>query len=181
MLHSLILLLKQIDKSIVCSIFLPALSLVLDNNRAQYFVSCGKCRSIVTYKSASSTGVLKKYNIINFYDTLSRTFVDEMLLEYGLSLNANSFIITDNESKMVVALHGANHVDCSGHHIHKILKHSFTITKIDGIEVMQTFDVIKSLIAHFRRSHRQVKLLRKRQTFSSTRFSGAYYMMVSCP
>jgi hypothetical protein len=101
-------------------------------------------------------------------------------MEYDLSLNTNSFIITDNEPKIVVALRGANPVVRSDHYINKILEHSFTISKSNCVEVVQTFDIIKSLVSNFRRSHRQVKLSRKLQTFSATRFSGAYYMMVSC-
>ncbi|CAF1537198.1 unnamed protein product [Rotaria sp. Silwood1] len=84
-----------------------------------------------------------------------RKFIDEILSEYGLSLNTNSFIITDNEPKIIAALRGTNRVGCSDHYINKILEHSFTLSKSGCVEVIQTFDVIKSLVASFRRSHRQ--------------------------
>ncbi|CAF1449139.1 unnamed protein product [Rotaria sp. Silwood1] len=97
----------------------------------------------------------KPYSLENPTAPNIRKFVDELLLEYGLSLNTNSFIITDNEPKMIAALRGANRVGCSDHYINKILEHSFTISKSGCVEVVQTFDVIKSLVANFRRSHRQ--------------------------
>ncbi|CAF3281405.1 unnamed protein product [Rotaria sp. Silwood2] len=119
----------------------------------------------------------KPYTLENQTALNIRKFIDELLLEYGLSLNTNSFIITDNEPKMIAALRGANRVGCSDHYINKILEHSFTLSKSGCVEVVQTFDVVKSLVANFRRSHRQINLSRKLQTYSSTRFSGAYYMM----
>ena len=101
-----------------------------------------------------------------------------MLFEYGLSLNKNAFITTDNEPKMVAALRGANRIGCADHYVNKILEHSFTISNSNCAEVVQVFDAVKSLVANFRRSHRQIKLSRKLQTFSCTRFSGVYYMLV---
>ncbi len=121
----------------------------------------------------------KPYTLENQTAPNIRKFIDDFLLDYGLSLNSNSFIVTDNEPKMLAALRGANRVGCSDHYLNKILEHSFTITKSNCIDIIQTFDVIKSLVSNFRRSHKQVKLSRKLQTFSPTRFSGAYYMMVS--
>ncbi|CAF4234931.1 unnamed protein product, partial [Rotaria socialis] len=179
----------------------------------------------------------KPYTLENQTAPNVRNFVYELLLEYGLSLNTNSFIVTDNEPKMIAALRDANRVGsqvvhsynriqsdlkigCIGsymkidkiqqipsdsgpifgslgsesdivrsyptlgsdapkndHYINKILEHSFTVSKSRCVEVVETFDIIKSLVANFRRSHRQLKLSRELQTFSSTRFSEVYYMM----
>jgi pyruvate/oxaloacetate carboxyltransferase len=80
---------------------------------------------------------------------------------------------------MIAALRGANRVGCSDHYINKVLEHSFTLKQSNCVEVIRIFDVVKTLVANFRRSHRQIKLSRKLQTFSSTRFSGAYCMLVS--
>ncbi|CAF1473770.1 unnamed protein product [Rotaria magnacalcarata] len=106
-----------------------------------------------------------------------RKFIDDLLLDYGLSLNTNSFIVTDNEPKMLAALRGANRVGCSDHYINKALEHAFTSPKSNCVEVIQVFDIVRSLVENFRRCHRQIKLSRKLQTFSVTRFSGAYYML----
>jgi len=68
------LLLKSNDKSIKLkkveqtehgSSFWPKFSLVLVNDIIQDFVLCDKCRSIITYKSSTGTGGLKKpFNIL---------------------------------------------------------------------------------------------------------------------
>jgi hypothetical protein len=121
----------------------------------------------------------KPYTLENQTAPNIRKFVDDLLAEYGLYLNTNSFIITDNEPKMIAALRGANRVGCSDHYINKVLEHSFTISTSGCVEVIQIFDLVQSLVANFRRCHRQIKLSRKLQTFSKTRFSGAYYMLVS--
>jgi HSP90 family molecular chaperone len=66
------LLLKSNDKSIKLkkveqtehgSSFWPKFSLVLVNDIIQDFVLCDKCRSIITYKSSTGTGGLKKHLI----------------------------------------------------------------------------------------------------------------------
>ncbi|CAF3071012.1 unnamed protein product [Rotaria sp. Silwood2] len=119
----------------------------------------------------------KPYTLANQTASNVRKFLDDLLLEYGLSLNENSFITTDNEPKMIAALRGANRIGCADHYINKILEHSFTISNSNCTEVIQVFEAVKSLVGNFRRCHRQIKLSRKLQTFSSTRFSGAYFML----
>ncbi|CAF3408255.1 unnamed protein product [Rotaria socialis] len=52
----------------------------------------------------------KPYTLENQTAPNVRNFVYELLLEYGLSLNTNSFIVTDNEPKMIAALRDANRV-----------------------------------------------------------------------
>ncbi|CAF2229394.1 unnamed protein product, partial [Rotaria magnacalcarata] len=110
-------------------------------------------------------------------DMWTEKYSDDLLLDYGLSLNTNSFIVTDNEPKMLAALRGANRVGCSDHYINKALEHAFTSPKSNCVEVIQVFDIVRSLVENFRRCHRQIKLSRKLQTFSVTRLSGAYYML----
>ncbi|CAF4221761.1 unnamed protein product [Rotaria magnacalcarata] len=97
----------------------------------------------------------KPYTLENQTTPNVRTFVDELLLEYGLSLNTNSLIVRDNEPKMIAALRGANRVGCSDHYNNKILEHSFTVSKSRCVEVVEAFDIIKNIVASFRRSHRQ--------------------------
>ncbi|CAF5145503.1 unnamed protein product, partial [Rotaria magnacalcarata] len=50
----------------------------------------------------------KPYTLANQTAPNVRKFIDDLLHDYGLSLNTNSFIVTDNESKMLAALRGAN-------------------------------------------------------------------------
>ncbi|CAF4556800.1 unnamed protein product, partial [Rotaria socialis] len=119
----------------------------------------------------------KPYTLANQTAPNIRKFIDDLLHDYGLSLNTNSFIVTDNEPKMLAALRGANRVGCSDHYINKALEHAFTSPKSNCVEVIQVFDIVGSLVENFRRCHRQIKLSRKLQTFSVTRFSGAYYML----
>lgn len=121
----------------------------------------------------------KPYNLANQTSPNIRKFIDDLLLEYGISLDTHSFIVTDNEPKMLAALRGANRIGCSDHYVNKVLEHLFTSSNSHCSEVIQVFELVKSLVANFRRSHYQVKLSRKLQTFSVTRFSGAYYMLVS--
>ncbi|CAM4844024.1 unnamed protein product [Rotaria magnacalcarata] len=97
----------------------------------------------------------KPYTLENQTTPNVRKFVDELLLEYGLSLNTNSLIVRDNEPKMIAALRGANRVGCSDHYNNKILEHSFTVSKSRCVEVVEAFDIIKNIVASFRRSHRQ--------------------------
>ena len=80
---------------------------------------------------------------------------------------------------MVAALRGANRIGCVDHFVNKILEHSFTISNSNCAEVIQVFDAVKSFVANFQRSHHQIKLSRKCQTFSCTRFSNVYCMLVS--
>ena len=108
-----------------------------------------------------------------------RKFIDNYLFEYGFSLDQNAFITTDNEPKMVAALSGANRIECADHYVNKIFEHSFTISNSNCAEVIRVFDAIKSLAANFRRSHRQIELSCKLQTFSCSRFNDIYYMLVN--
>ncbi|CAF4038052.1 unnamed protein product [Rotaria sp. Silwood1] len=97
----------------------------------------------------------KPYTLANQTAPNIRKFVDDLLADYNLSLNPNSFIVSDNEPKMLAALRGVNRVGCSDHYLNKILEHSFTAPKSDCIQVIQVFDIVKTLVANFRRSHRQ--------------------------
>ncbi|CAF4165076.1 unnamed protein product [Rotaria sordida] len=97
----------------------------------------------------------KPYTLANQTAPNIRKFIDDLLADYNLSLNPNSFIVSDNEPKMLAALRGANRVGCSDHYLNKILEHSFTAPNSDCVQVIQVFDIIKTLVANFRRSHRQ--------------------------
>jgi len=98
------------------------------------------------------------------------------------STRINSSTSTSTSSILpsaAAALRSANRIGCSDHYINKRLEHSFTLSKSRCVEAVEVFDIIKTLVTNIRRCHRQIKLSRKLQTFSPTRFSGVYYMLVS--
>jgi hypothetical protein len=62
------------------------------------------------------------------------------------------------------------------------LEHAFTSETIDKqtvdcVEVQALFKHVKTLVTHIHRSHKQLKLTRKLQTYSETRFNGAFCML----
>ncbi|CAF1436953.1 unnamed protein product [Adineta ricciae] len=112
-----------------------------------------------------------------------RTFVERILDEYGLKLDDGKYVMSDNENKMKSTFNfKCKRIGCSSHYLNKQLEHGFTSETIDKqpvdcTEVQELFDNIKALIAHIRRSHKQLKLSRKLQVYSETRFNGAFYML----
>ncbi|CAF4757485.1 unnamed protein product, partial [Rotaria socialis] len=65
--------LKKVKQTDHGSSFWPRFSLVFVNDVGQNFVICDKCRTIVTYKSSTGTGGLKKYLASCDKITLSNT------------------------------------------------------------------------------------------------------------
>jgi len=112
-----------------------------------------------------------------------RAFVDSQLFSYGLVLNDVLFVVSDNENKMRAAFKDkCIRIGFSIHYLNKQLEHSFTSLEIDKklvkCDIVQNlFQNVKTVVAHVRRSHRQVKLKRKLQIYSDTRFNGAFYML----
>ncbi|CAF4996325.1 unnamed protein product, partial [Rotaria socialis] len=73
-------------------------------------------------------------------------------------------------------------IGCSIHHLNKQLEHSFTSEEIEKQtvkcgKVQHLFENVKKIATHVRRTHRQVKLSRKVQLYSDTRFNGAFHML----
>ncbi len=112
-----------------------------------------------------------------------RAFVDTVLDEYGLKLDDDKYVMSDNENKMKCAFnYKCKRIGCSSHYLNKQLEHSFTSETIDKqtvdcVEVQTLFKHVKTLVTHIRRSHKQLKLTRKLQTYSETRFNGAFCML----
>ncbi|CAF1548897.1 unnamed protein product, partial [Adineta ricciae] len=149
----------------------------------------------ISYCGLALRHVTKDFKLQNFilgcfmYDMESQTapnirqFVESHLLSFGLTLDDSKFVVTDNENKMRAAFKtGCIRVGCSIHYLNKQVEHSFTSTDIDHKPVnchtaQDLFERTKRIVAHVRRSHRQMKLERKLQTYSDTRFSGAFYML----
>ncbi|CAF3417542.1 unnamed protein product [Rotaria socialis] len=112
-----------------------------------------------------------------------RTFVENKLVSFGLVLNSNVFVVTDNENKMRAAFKDkCIRIGCSIHYLNKQLEHSFTSEEIEKQtvkcdKVQHLFENVKKVATHVRRTHRQVKLSRKVQLYSDTRFNGAFHML----
>lgn len=109
--------------------------------------------------------------------------MENKLALFGLSLNSKTFIVTDNENKMRAAFKDkCIRIGCSIHYLNKQLEHSFTSEEIDKRlincdKIQSLFENIKRIVTHVRRTHRQVKLNRKLQLYSDTRFNGAFLML----
>ncbi|CAF3372246.1 unnamed protein product [Rotaria socialis] len=73
-------------------------------------------------------------------------------------------------------------IGCSIHFLNKQLEHCFTSQEVDKRRVncdkgQSHFEHVKKIVKHVRRSHHQIKLKRKLQIYSDTRFNGAFYML----
>lgn len=112
-----------------------------------------------------------------------RAFVDAVLCEYGLELDDNKYVMSDNENKMKSAFSGnCKRIGCSSHYLNKQLEHAFTSQTLDKElvdcdEAQTLFKHVKTLVTHVRRSHKQSKLPIKLQIYCETRFSGAFVML----
>ncbi|CAF4940274.1 unnamed protein product [Rotaria sp. Silwood1] len=149
----------------------------------------------LSYCGLALRHVTKNFKLLNYilgcflFDSESqsasniRSFVDSQLLSFGLVLNSNIFVVTDNENKMRAAFkEQCIRVGCSIHFVNKQLEHSFTSLEIDKQPIkcdkaQCLFGHAKRIVTHVRRSHRQIKLKGKLQLYSNTRFNGAFYML----
>jgi hypothetical protein len=112
-----------------------------------------------------------------------RQFVDSKLMDFHLSLDNSKFVVSDNENKMKSSFKDACiRIGCAIHYVNKQLEHCFTTEVIDKVPVkceiaQQMFAHIRTIVSHTRRAHKQSKLSRKLQSYSDTRFNGAFYTM----
>ena len=77
---------------------------------------------------------------------------------------------------------GCTRIGCRIHYVNKSLEHSFTSEIINKIpvkcELVQSiFTNIRKIMSHTRHPHKQSKFSRKLQSYSDTRFNGAFYTM----
>jgi len=123
------------------------------------------------------------YDRENHSSNQIRHFVDCKLTEYGLVMNNRIFVATDNENRMKAAFRDAcSRIGCSIHYLNKQLEHTFTTKEIDKVKVncdtaQKMFSDIRKIVAHVTRSHKQHKLSHKLQSYSQTRFNGAFLTM----
>jgi hypothetical protein len=112
-----------------------------------------------------------------------RQFVDSKLMEFNLSLDNNKFVVSDNENKMKSAFKDSCiRIGCSIHYVNKQLEHCFTSQVVDKMPVkcdivQQIFTPVRTIVSHTRRTHKKAKLPRKLQSYSNTRFNGAFLTM----
>ncbi|CAF1285589.1 unnamed protein product [Rotaria sordida] len=112
-----------------------------------------------------------------------RTFVNDTLKDFGLVLDQEKFVVTDNEPTMLCTFNtDCKRIGCSDHYINKQFQHTFTTKTIDGKFVncdlaQGLFNNVKTLVSNIRRIHKQQNLSKKLVLYSDTRFSGAYEML----
>jgi len=112
-----------------------------------------------------------------------RSFVDDTLKTFGLALDQEKFVVTDNEPTMLCTFNaGCKRIGCSDHYINKQLQHTFTTKIINGKSVdcdlaQELFNNVKTIVSNIRRVHKQQNLSKKLVSYSDTRFSGAYAML----
>ncbi|CAF1479669.1 unnamed protein product [Didymodactylos carnosus] len=109
-----------------------------------------------------------------------RAFVNEILEEFGLYLNDDIFIVSDNENKMKSAFkEDVQRVGCSAHYLNKILQHAFTKDDIKCDVAQVLFKTVRSIVTKIRQCHTQSLLSSYVQNYSDTRFNGVYIMFNS--
>ncbi|CAF4027150.1 unnamed protein product [Rotaria sordida] len=109
-----------------------------------------------------------------------RSFVNKVLQEYGLYLNDDVFIVTDNENKMKCAFKDdCKRIGCSAHYLNKILQLAFTNNNANCNSAQSLFKLVRAIITNIRQSHKQSLLSICLVNYSDTRFSGIYLMFNS--
>ncbi|CAF1483898.1 unnamed protein product [Rotaria sordida] len=121
---------------------------------------------------------LESHSAIN-----TRKFVESKLSDFGLKLNDSIYVVSDNETKMIATFKSnCQRIGCAVHYINKQLEHGFNKEEIDKLPVacdavQNVFDCVKKIVAHIKKSQKQTKLSKRVQTYSETRFNGAYHML----
>ena len=147
---------------------------------------CGVSLGHVDPEFYSLTFILScfPYELDNKRAPTIRSFVDDILLSFGLKLDEEKFVVSDNESTMKCTFSSnCKRVGCSDHYLNKQLQHAFTSIKIDGELVhcelaQEMFNDVKQIVTTVRRMHKQQNLSKKLISYADTRFSGAYGMLV---
>ncbi|CAF0968562.1 unnamed protein product [Adineta ricciae] len=123
------------------------------------------------------------YELESFTAINTRKFVESILSEFNLQLNDSIYVVSDNEPKIVATFKlKCQRVGCSVHYINKQLEHALTKKEIDKMPVscgivQELFDRTETLVAHLRGSYKQTKMSKRVQTYSETRFNGAFHML----
>jgi hypothetical protein len=124
------------------------------------------------------------YEMENKRATTIRSFIENVLSEFGLKINGETFVMTDNEPTMKCTFNlNCRRIGCSDHYLNKQIQHAFVSKTIDGEDVncdmaQEMFDDVKQIVANVRRMHKQRSLSKQLISYSETRFGGAYDMLV---
>ncbi|CAF1416249.1 unnamed protein product [Didymodactylos carnosus] len=97
------------------------------------------------------------YEFENKHAPTVRLFIDNILSDFGLKLDPEKFIMTDNEPTMKCVIDGE---------------------KVNCESVQNMFEDAKQIVTNVRRMHKQQHLSKKLITYSETRFGGAYDTLV---
>ncbi|CAF4778634.1 unnamed protein product, partial [Rotaria sp. Silwood2] len=114
------------------------------------------------------------YEMENKYASTIRFFVNGTLKTFGLALDSEKFVVTDNEPTMTCTFNtDCKRIGCSDHYINKQLQHTFTTKTIDGKLVdcdiaQELFNNVKIIVSNIRRSHKQQNLSKKLILYSDT-------------
>ncbi|CAF2973046.1 unnamed protein product [Rotaria sp. Silwood2] len=124
---------------------------------------CGLLLNHVNTKYQLETYLLgcHPYGMENKRAPTVRAYIDEILNDFGLKLDKDKFVMTDNEPlmKCIFSLN-CTRIGCSSHYVNKQLQHAFTSTEIDkepvNCELAQNmFNDTKHIVATVRRMHKQ--------------------------
>ncbi|CAF1347882.1 unnamed protein product, partial [Rotaria sordida] len=112
-----------------------------------------------------------------------RTFIDDILKNFGLVLDQEKFVVIDNEPTMLCTFNtSCKRIGCSDHYINKQHQYTFTTKTIDEKSVscdlaQGLFNNVKTLVSNTRRIHKQQNLSKQLVLYADTRFSGAFEML----
>ena len=125
------------------------------------------------------------YNLESHSAINRRKFVKLKLADFGLELSDSIYVVSDNEIKMIATFKSnCQRIGCAAHYINKQLEHGSNKEEIDespvACDVVQkVFDCVKRIVVHIKKSQKQTKLSKRVQTYSETRFNGAYHILNS--
>ncbi|CAF4193846.1 unnamed protein product [Rotaria sordida] len=120
----------------------------------------------------------KLYDLPNQKAHNIRDFVNTIVEEFGLKLNEDMFVVSDNEPKMACAFKDdTTRVGCSAHYINKILEHAFELDEPLCAGVQKLFLIVRDIISYISQSHKQSSLSVCIQNYCKTRFSTVYIML----
>ena len=122
----------------------------------------------------------KLYDLPNQKAHQIRDFLNTILEEFNLKLTEDTFVVSDNEPKMICAFKDdAIRVGCSAHYINKVIEHAFESDEALCVGVQNLFTIVRDIINYIRQSHKQSFLSVCIQNYCKTRFSTVYIMLNS--
>ena len=120
----------------------------------------------------------KLYDLPNQQAHNIRDFVNTVVEEFGLEVNEDMFVVSDNEPKMVYAFKDdTRRAGCSVHYINKVLQHAFQLDESLCAGVQKICFTVREIISSISQSHKQSALSVYIQNYCKTRFSAIYIML----